>query len=136
MLAEIPVELSKVEIRERSPQQLILLQEIGGERKIPIAIGILEAFEIERKLLGSAAPRPMTHDLMGSILDALDVRLEQIVITDLRDHTFFAALHLRLPDGGTQVIDARPSDAIALAVQKKAPMFALEHVLDKVNQAE
>ncbi len=136
MIAEIPVELFQVEIKEGAFHHRIVLKEVDGDRKIPIAIGPFEAFEIERKLTGSTAPRPMTHDLMGSILDSLGVELGQIVITDLRNHTFFAALHLVLPDGGIQVVDARPSDAIALAIQKKAPILALEHVLAKASQPE
>jgi bifunctional DNase/RNase len=131
MQDEIPMELFQVEIMERASHQRIVLKEIHGDRKLPIAIGSFEAYEIERKLTGFKAPRPMTHDLIGSILDALGVALGQIVITDLQKHTFIATLHLLLPDGGIQVVDSRPSDAIALAIQKKAPMFALEHLLLK-----
>lgn len=127
----VPMELSRIVITETSPQQVIFLKEKGGERNFPILIGINEALAIDRRLKGIEMPRPMTHDLLADIIQAMGGELEQIVISDLRDHTFIATLYIRQ---GQQLleIDARPSDAIALGVAFETPIAVAEHVLDEV----
>lgn len=127
----IRMELVRIVIRETSDHQLIFLREAGGERTFPIVIGFFEAAAIDRKVKGIPTPRPMTHDLIGNIVKALDSQLVRVVVNKLESNTFFARLHFR--QGGSDVeVDARPSDAVALAVQADAPIFVAEQVLDEV----
>jgi bifunctional DNase/RNase len=130
---EVEVELSRIIINEASDQQVIVLKEINGDRGFPIVIGIVEIFAIDRRLKGIVPPRPMTHDLLEQILNALGARIEKIVITDLLHHTFYAKLCLSY-NGEVIEVDSRPSDAIALSVAAKAPIFVAEHVFDKASQ--
>jgi bifunctional DNase/RNase len=127
------VELSRIIINETSDQQIIVLKERNGQRSFPIVIGIVEIFAIDRRLKGIKAPRPMTHDLLDSVIENLGASVEKIVINDLRNHTFYAKIHLAL-NGRTVKIDSRPSDAIALGVASNAPIFVAEHVFDKTSQ--
>lgn len=127
---EIEVELSRIVINEQSDSQLIVLMEKGGARRsLPIVIGIVEIFAIDRRLKGLAPPRPMTHDLLASVIDHLDAKIDRIVINDLKDHTFYAEIHLQDRDGRIIKVDSRPSDAIAVGVALKAPIFVADHVL-------
>ena len=129
---DIPVELSRIVITETSPQQVIFLKEIGGgQRSFPIVIGITEALAIDRRLKGIEMPRPMTHDLLALTIEAMGARIEKIVVSDLREHTFIATLFIRR-DGKIIRVDARPSDAIALGVGLETPIFVAEHVIDEV----
>ena len=129
---ETEVELSRLIINEKSDQQIIVLKERNGQRSFPIVIGIIEIFVIDRRLKGIKPPRPMTHDLLDNIIENLGSKVEKIVINDLRDHTFFAKISLLL-NGKTIEIDSRPSDAIALGVVSKAPIYVEEHVFDKTS---
>ena len=128
---EVQMELSRIIITETSDQQIIVLREKFGERSFPIVIGISEAFAIDRRIKGIAAPRPLTHDLMASLIERLHGQLEKIVIHDLRDHTFFAKLVIRR-NGDLIEVDSRPSDAIALGAGTEAPIFVEESVLRDV----
>lgn len=130
---EVEVELSRIIINEASDQQVIVLKERNGSRGFPIVIGIVEIFAIDRRLKGLVPPRPMTHDLLEQILTALGAKIEKIVITDLLHHTFYAKICLRY-NGQIVEIDSRPSDAIALSVATKSPIFVAEHVFDKAGQ--
>ena len=130
---DIPVELTRIIINESSEQQLIVLKEKDGDRQVPIVIGIVEIFAIDRRLKGIRAPRPMTHDLVGDMITDLGGTIEKVVVDDLKDHTFFAKIHVRLGDTVTP-IDSRPSDAIAVGVGMKAPFFVAEHVLEAVSK--
>lgn len=125
------MELSRIIISETNDEQVIVLKEIDGERAFPIVIGIWEAVAIDRNIKGKKTPRPMTHDLIENVIGGLDAKLERVVVNDLRDRTFYARLVLRR-NGKTVEIDSRPSDAIALAVQMKAPIYVEEKVLDEV----
>ena len=129
---DIEMELSRIVIQETSEQQFIFLKECGGERTFPIVIGIGEAIAIDRRLKGIPTPRPMTHDLLYNVITEMGGTLEKIVISDLRDHTFFAVLYISL-DGEMLEIDSRPSDAIALGVVENTPIYVAEHVLDEVS---
>lgn len=136
----IRMELSRILLRENSPSQRIELKEAGGQRVVPIVIGIVEAAAIERRLLGHVPPRPQTHELLESVLTALGASLERIVISDLRqDHigggTFYARLILRQGEQLVEV-DARPSDAVALGCARNVPIFVEEHVLDLLAAAD
>ena len=127
----VQVELRKIVIDERRQDQIIVLKEKKGERQFPIVIGFLEASSIQMKLSGLEAPRPMTHDLLVSVIEGLGGRMERLVIDKLVDNTFHAKLEIKMSDGQIRVIDARPSDGIALAVRFNAPLFADEEVLKK-----
>jgi len=128
---DIEVELSRIIINERSDHQIIVLKERDGQRSFPIGIGIVEIFAIDRRLKGVKPPRPMTHDLLGEVIEKIGASIEKVVINDLRGHTFYAQIHLRF-DGQVVQIDSRPSDAIALGVATSTPIFVAEEVLDQV----
>src|SRR6266480_5067108 len=109
---------------------IVVVEEVGGPRLVPIWIGIFEGGAIAAELTGQEPPRPMTHDLMATIFKSTHISMEKVVITDLRDNTYFAEIHLR-SNGTAQVIDARPSDALALAVRSHCPMYVSEVVFKK-----
>lgn len=127
----IQVELSKIIIDEKRQDQIIVLKEKKGERQFPIVIGFLEASSIKMKISGLEVPRPMTHDLLVSVIEALDARLEKLVIDKLVENTFHAKLEIRTADGAVKVVDTRPSDGIALAVRCNSAIFVEEEVLNK-----
>ena len=129
----IQVELVRIMIQDNHHGQVIFLKECGGDRSFPIVIGVFEAFAIKRKIDGETLPRPMTHDLLASVIGEMGGELERIVINDLSDNTFFARLVIRR-DGAEIEVDSRPSDAIALAVRNGAAIFVAEHVLDLVGR--
>ena len=129
----IEVELSRIIIDEQKKEQVIVLKEKKGDRLLPIVIGVNEAAAIKMELGGFNPPRPLTHDLMLSIMDNLEVILEKIVINDLVDGTFYAKLYLKDHNKGLKVVDARPSDSIALAMRSKSPIFIEEQVLEKTH---
>lgn len=124
----VRMELSRIFIRELSDMQIIELSEVGGDRTFPIVIGLPEAFAIERRLKGTEVVRPQTHDLLASAIRSLGGRLTSIEIHDLAQGTFYANLHVE-QDGREIVIDSRPSDAIALGVAEKVPIYVAEQVL-------
>jgi bifunctional DNase/RNase len=133
----VEMELNKILIDEKRHDQVIVLKEKNGERRLPIVIGLLEASSIKMKVSGIEPPRPMTHDLLKNTIEQLDASVERIVIDKLSDNTFHAKLILRLNNNGQEkIIDARPSDSIALAVRSKAPIFVEEEVLKKANISE
>ena len=112
-----------------SKQPIVLLKAEGRNLFLPIWIGHPEAAAILMKLQNAELPRPMTHDLLANIIDQLQASVTSVLVTELRDNTFYAVLHLDA--GGQQVrVDSRPSDAIALAVRTDAPIFASEMLLD------
>ena len=131
----VEMELNKIIIDEKRQDQVIVLKEKNGQRMVPIVIGFLEANAIKMKVSGVVPPRPLTHDLLFAVIESLGVVLKKIIIDKLEDNTFFAKLVLSVPgDGeGERVIDARPSDCIALAVRSKVPIFVDE---DVVRRAE
>jgi len=128
----VEMQLSRIVIRETTDQQCVYLREKGGGREFPIVIGIFEAMAIDRKVRERATQRPMTHDLLASLVRSLDATVERVVIADLKDNTFFATIHLTRPGSEPVQVDARPSDAIALAVHLAAPIFVEDKVLEAV----
>jgi bifunctional DNase/RNase len=130
---ELEAELSRIIIDEQSDQQVIVIRERNGTRSFPIVIGIVEILAIDRRLKGITPPRPMTHDLLGDVIEGLGARIERIVINDLRHHTFYARIHLSL-NGKSVEIDSRPSDAIALGVARQVPIYVAEHVFELTSQ--
>ncbi|TMK36020.1 MAG: bifunctional nuclease family protein [Actinobacteria bacterium] len=128
----IEMELTGVRVELPTNQPIVLLRERGGERYLPIWIGAAEAAAIALSLQGVVTPRPMTHDLLKNILDDLTVEVQRIVVTELRDSTFFATIALQRGTDGFEV-SSRPSDAIALAVRMSVPIFAEEGVLEEAS---
>ncbi len=125
-------------------QPIVLLKTAEGSKFLPIWIGHPEAAAILMKLQGATAPRPLTHDLLVSILGELDAEVVRVTVTELRDNTFFASITL-LHDGSEVEVDSRSSDAIAIAVRAQAPIFAADAVIeesaiefegDEVNEEE
>lgn len=127
----IQVELSKIIIDEKRQDQIIVLKEKNGDRQLPIVIGFLEASSIKMKLSGVEPPRPMTHDLLAAVIQGLDAKLERLIIDKMVNNTFHAKLEFRSKDGQARIIDARPSDGIALAVRAGAAIFVEEDVIKK-----
>ena len=128
---DVPVELSRILIGELSDVQVIELREIDGERRLPIVVGVAEAFAIERRVKQIPVPRPMTHELLSSVILSLGARLDRVLIHDLSEGTFYAVLCLER-EGEEMQIDARPSDAVALAVGADVGIFVSDHVLEEV----
>ena len=130
----IPVELIGVRVEVPANTPMVLLREQQGRhRLLPIYIGTPEASAIHYALEGIEPPRPFTHDLMLSTIDELGASLDKVVVTEMRDRTFYAELHLSA-DGDDKIISCRPSDAIALAVRCGASLFAGEELLDEHGQ--
>ena len=111
-------------------QPIVLLKTVDGNKFLPIWIGHPEAAAILMKLQGASTPRPMTHDLVTSMLGELDAQVVRITVTELRENTFHASITIQ--QNGTEIeVDSRPSDAIALAVRAEAPIFADERVIEE-----
>jgi bifunctional DNase/RNase len=125
----VRMELSRVLILDSSAEQFITLTETGGERSFAIRIGTPEALAIERRLHGDTPVRPQTHDLLDSVIRALGASLERVVIHKFEQETYFASLLLRRGDDRIEV-DARPSDAIALAIAHDAPILVADEVVE------
>jgi bifunctional DNase/RNase len=128
----VQMDLRRIIISEIHEQQVILLREVDGERSFSIMIGIFEATSIDRRVKKLPSPRPLTHDLVANVIESLGGELRDIYISELRDHTYFAKLRIR-QNGELVQIDCRPSDAIALAVTAKVPIYVNEEVLDEVT---
>ncbi|HEV8564661.1 MAG TPA: bifunctional nuclease family protein [Actinomycetota bacterium] len=128
----IEMELAGVRVELPTNQPIVLLKEKDGERYLPIWIGAAEAAAIALSLQGVVTPRPMTHDLMKTILEDLGVTVSRIVVTELREGTFYAQLDMAR-NGDSLEVSSRPSDAIALAVRMAIPIFANEDVLAEAS---
>jgi uncharacterized protein len=127
----VQMELSRIIISEINEQQVIYLKEIDGDRQFPIMIGIFEATSIHRRIKDFVPPRPLTHDLIVNTVEQLGGELDSVVISDLQEGTYYANLRVKV-DGELVEIDARPSDAIAVAVTcvPHLPIYVEESVLD------
>jgi bifunctional DNase/RNase len=132
----IELELSKIKIDENRNEQVIVFKEKEGTRLLPVVIGIAEVNAIKMKLSGIKPPRPLSHDLMLEIIDQLQAKLEKVVIDRLHQNTFFAKLVLRARGDEEILIDARPSDSVALALRADAPIFASEEVIGEAGVHE
>ena len=109
---------------------IIILRDQEGQRILPIWVGVFEANAIALQIENVQTPRPMTHDLLKNIIDDLSAQVERIVVTELKENTFYASITVQ-QDGSEIEIDSRPSDAIALAVRAEAPIFAAEDVIEE-----
>ena len=132
-MSMIPVRVGGLAIDERTKSPVVLLQEIEGSRVLPIWIGPMEASAIHMELLGKKYQRALTHDLMISILEGLNAKVSRVVITDLKESTFFANIYVD-GGGGAVAVDARPSDSIAIALRSRAPIFIVEKLFEKSKE--
>ncbi len=114
---------------------IVILKEVEGDQTLPIWIGLLEATAIASELEGIKFSRPMTHDLLKSILEMVEIEVLRIEVCDLKNNTYYALIHVK-HDGKVMSIDARPSDAIALSLRVKAPIFVAQQVIDNSSQME
>ena len=126
--------LGRIVISEIGEQQLVFLREVDGPRSFPIVIGLFEATSIDRRVRGELPPRPLTHDLLKNAIDELGGTVQDITITGLEEHTYYAQIRVR-HDGELLELDARPSDALALAVQYEPhlPIYVSEEIVDEVS---
>ena len=129
----VEMELARIIISEVNDQQVVYLKEVDGERTFPILIGLFEATIIDRSVKHSATPRPLTHDLLVAAVELLGGEFQDVVISELKEHTYYATLRVE-KDGGIIEIDARPSDAIAVAItcEPNLPIYVAEDVLENV----
>lgn len=133
MLREVSVAGLTIDPLTNSP--IMILKDVASDTAVPIWIGLLEATAIASELENIKFSRPMTHDLLKNIMDSLNVRVTRIEVCDLRDNTYFALIYLKTGDREFS-IDARPSDAIALALRAKAPIFVAELVIQKSRRVD
>lgn len=124
--------LKRIIISEIHDQQFVELKEVDGIRKFTIVIGIFEATSIDRRVKKIPSPRPLTHDLLVQIIEEMGGELRDIVISELREHTYYAKLRV-YANGEMIEIDSRPSDAIAVAVTADVPIYVAEEVLQEVS---
>ncbi len=128
----IEMTIDSIRVSLMNYQRVVILKEKMAERYLPIWIGPAEADAIAVKLQGVTVPRPLTHDLLSSVIDTLGATIDSIIVSDLKSDTFYAKIILNV-DGGQMEVDCRPSDALALAVRAEAPIYAEETVLDKAG---
>ena len=114
---------------------IVILRDKDGQRVLPIWVGIFEANAIALQIENVTTPRPMTHDLLRNVIADLNADVQRIVVCDLQENTFFAMIYLTR-NGETLAIDARPSDAIALALRTRAPIFVEEAVIDQAKTVD
>jgi bifunctional DNase/RNase len=133
MLIEMSIKGLMIDPMTNMP--IVILRDEDGQRTLPIWVGPVEANAIALQIENVAPPRPMTHDLLHNLLAGLDARLERVIISDLKDGTFYAYLEL-VRDGEVVFVDARPSDALALSIRTKAPVFVDTSVLDQARTVE
>ncbi|NQS90666.1 bifunctional nuclease family protein [Patescibacteria group bacterium] len=131
----VEIKVVNVAIDVRSKMPVIILKEKKGEKTLPIWIGLFEAQSIALALENVKPPRPLTHDLAKSLIEKLKGKVDRIVINDLKNNTFYARIMIK-QDGENIQVDSRPSDAIALALRLKVPIYINEVVLDKVALGE
>ena len=138
-MASVEMKIKGLMIDPVSNMPIIILKDESGESVLPIWVGIFEANAIAMQLEKIVSPRPMTHDLLKTVIETLKAEVSRIEITDLRDNTFFATIHLGGDAGGSDgplEIDARPSDAMALALRSSAPILVHQRVLDRSSSDE
>ncbi len=132
----IELVLSKIKVDETRGEQVIVFREKEGTRYLPVVIGMSEVNAIKMHLAGVKPPRPLTHDLLLQALQALGAKLDKVVIDRLQQNTFFAKLHLSRDQHNGIVLDARPSDSVALALRAGSPIFVSEEVIGEAGLHE
>src|SRR5215216_4841716 len=133
MLIEMTIKGLMVDPITNTP--IVILKDKEGDRVLPIWVGVFEANAIALQIENVSTPRPMTHDLLRNIITDLDGRVDRIVVSDLKDNTFFAIIHLTVR-GERVAVDARPSDAIALALRTRSPIMVEESVIDNAKTVD
>lgn len=133
MLRPMIVWALAVDSLTKSP--IVILKEVGGKKTLPIWIGILEGISIASELQGIKLFRPMTHDLLKNILDLIDAKVNKVEVSDLKNNTYYASIHIT-HKGKEIILDARPSDALALSLRVGAPIFVSEQVLNESRQVD
>src|SRR5882757_4733069 len=126
---EIEVKIRALMMDPNSGTPIIILKDVSSETMLPIWVGAYEANAIALEIEKIAPPRPMTHDLLKNLILALGLQVERVVVTSLRDNTFFAEIEMRMNDGARMKLDSRPSDAIALALRADCPIYVDEEVI-------
>ena len=127
---EKPVSIHGLAMDPKNNSPILLLKEEDVQRALPVWIGVYEANAIAMSLAEMESPRPMTHDLLYNTITQAGYKVSRVVITELKDTTFFAVIYLN-SNSGDMELDSRPSDAVALAVRSEAPIFVMEDVLDR-----
>lgn len=127
---EIEVKIRGLMMDPNSGTPIIILKDVNSETMLPIWVGAYEANAIALEIEKVAPQRPMTHDLLRNLIVEMGAKVERVVVTELRDNTFFALIEMRDTQGGTLTLDARPSDAIALALRADCPIFVDEAVIN------
>ena len=130
-----PMVVSGLTVDPLTNSPIVILKETDGERTLPIWIGLLEATAIASELEGIKFSRPMTHDLLKSIMDIIDVEVNKVEVCDLKNNTYYALIHMTHGDKEIS-IDARPSDALALSLRMNAPIFVAEEVINKSKEID
>ena len=120
---EIEVKIRALMMDPNSGTPIIILKDVGSDTMLPIWVGAYEANAIALEIEKIAPPRPMTHDLLRNLIVELGVQVDRVVVTSLRDNTFFAVIEMRNSEGNRMVLDSRPSDAIALALRADCPIY-------------
>ncbi|MBC8419749.1 MAG: bifunctional nuclease family protein [Proteobacteria bacterium] len=130
-----PMIISGLTVDPITNSPIVILKEVDGDGTLPIWIGLLEATAIASELEGVRFSRPMTHDLLKNMMEMVNIEVSKIEVCDLKDNTYYALIHFTF--GGKEMsIDARPSDAIALSLRLKAPIFVAEEVINKSGQID
>lgn len=130
-----PMVISGLTVDPVTNSPIVILKEIDGEETLPIWIGLLEATAIASELEGIKFSRPMTHDLFRNFLEMVGVQIQKVEVCDLKDNTYFAIIHFS-HEGREMTIDARPSDALAVSLRAKAPIFVSDEVIRKSSQID
>ena len=130
-----PMVISGLIVDPLTNSPIVILKETTGEKTLPIWIGLLEATAIASELEGIQFSRPMTHDLLKNIMELIDVKVNKIEVCDLKNNTYYALIHME-HKGKEMTIDARPSDALALSLRVKAPIFVAEEVIQKSEKID
>lgn len=128
-MIEVDIAMVRLDLEVKTP--MVILREKSGKsrRLLPIWVGIFEALAIITEMEKHSVPRPMTHDLLKSVIDNVNAEVVSVLVSDLKDSTFYAEINLRLSDGSVIKIDSRPSDAMALSLRAKAPIYVAEEIM-------
>ena len=130
-----PMVISGLTVDPVTNSPIVILKEVDGDQTLPIWIGLLEATAIASEMEGIKFSRPMTHDLLRNLMDMVDVKVAKIEVSDLKNNTYYAVIHFKHGEKEMS-IDARPSDALAISLRVKAPIFVAEEVIKQSSQIE
>ena len=132
----VPVKVQKISFHPPSRSYAVILREINGERKLPVIVGSFEAQSIALALEAMETPRPLTHDLIGLLINEIDANLVAVRITNIEDGVFYASLDINGEITGKRSIDSRPSDAIAVGLRMKAPIMISDELFEEAGLSE